>query len=185
VSPIVASSNVRGFPSDIHRRLVFSQPDVNRAPQEVVSRPGQIGDLDDKLWREDSRALGPRADRGDSSRRPIARKAETGEPEQHHRPGGGLQDARPRCNRFAGGLIVPVLQNFRAEGRHIAEVDPIWELELQPDVVAGYRVEDRGGRRERQELAIGANEYAGLIRNWRRNKRTHQAVAPPSTPDRS
>jgi hypothetical protein len=31
------------------RRLVLPEANVNRVPQEVVGRPGQIGDLDDKL----------------------------------------------------------------------------------------------------------------------------------------
>jgi hypothetical protein len=30
-------------------RLVLAKPDVNRVSQEVVGRPGQIGDLGDKL----------------------------------------------------------------------------------------------------------------------------------------
>ena len=34
---------------DLLGRLVLAQPDVNRMPEEVVSGPGQIGDLGDKL----------------------------------------------------------------------------------------------------------------------------------------
>jgi hypothetical protein len=30
-------------------RLVLPQPDVNRVPQQIVGRPGQKGDLSDKL----------------------------------------------------------------------------------------------------------------------------------------
>ena len=30
--------------------LVLAQPDVDRVTQKVVRRPGQIGDLGDKLW---------------------------------------------------------------------------------------------------------------------------------------
>ena len=43
------------------RRLVLSQPDVNRMAQKVIGRPSQIGDLRDELWldpvgaREDER----------------------------------------------------------------------------------------------------------------------------------
>jgi hypothetical protein len=37
------------FSPHLRRRLVLAQPDVNRVPQEVVSRPGQIGDLGDQL----------------------------------------------------------------------------------------------------------------------------------------
>ena len=38
-----------GLPPNIIGRLVLAQADVNRVSQEVVGRPGQIGDLGDKL----------------------------------------------------------------------------------------------------------------------------------------
>jgi hypothetical protein len=38
----------RGFPSDVRRRFVLAEADVNRVPQEAVG-PGGVGDLDDKL----------------------------------------------------------------------------------------------------------------------------------------
>jgi hypothetical protein len=50
-----------GLPLNVHRRLVFPQPNVTRVAQEVVGRPGRKGDLGDQLWldpmdpREDER----------------------------------------------------------------------------------------------------------------------------------
>jgi len=49
VAPIGALSNSRGFPPDLRRWLVRAEADVNRVTQEVVGRPGQIGDLGDEL----------------------------------------------------------------------------------------------------------------------------------------
>ena len=40
-------------------RLVLAKPDVSRVSQEVVGRPGQIGDLGDKL-QQDPAEHGPR-----------------------------------------------------------------------------------------------------------------------------
>jgi hypothetical protein len=39
----------RGLPPNLSRKLILAKADVNRVPQEVVSRPSQIGDLRDKL----------------------------------------------------------------------------------------------------------------------------------------
>jgi hypothetical protein len=39
-----------GFSSDLVRRLVYAEPDINRVPQKVVGRSGQVGDLGHKLW---------------------------------------------------------------------------------------------------------------------------------------
>ena len=39
----------RDFPPHLVGRLVLAEADVNRVPQQVVSRPGQVGDLGDKL----------------------------------------------------------------------------------------------------------------------------------------
>jgi hypothetical protein len=35
--------------SNMLRGLVFPQPDIDRVPQELVGRPGQVGDLRNKL----------------------------------------------------------------------------------------------------------------------------------------
>jgi hypothetical protein len=79
-------SNARRFPPNVHRTLVLPQPDINCVPQEVVGRPGQIGDLGDKLWldsmnaRQDKRRPKARAARRPHTQRRIVRYAILGAP---------------------------------------------------------------------------------------------------------
>jgi hypothetical protein len=47
--PLPRISLVRLSPHLI-RRLVLAEADVNGVTQETIDRPGQIGDLGDKLW---------------------------------------------------------------------------------------------------------------------------------------
>jgi hypothetical protein len=48
-SPGFSRATILALASHLIGWLVLPQPDVNRVPQEVVSRPGQIGDLSDEL----------------------------------------------------------------------------------------------------------------------------------------
>jgi hypothetical protein len=48
-SPIGTVSNSRGFPPNVRRAFVLAKPNIDRVPQEAIGRPGQIGDLGDKL----------------------------------------------------------------------------------------------------------------------------------------
>jgi hypothetical protein len=93
-----ALSGARGFPSDICRRLVLAKPDINRMSQEVVRRPGQIGDLGDEL------RLDP-MDAGEHERRAEPRnKVSTVELFTWR----GLSNPRARC--FASRRFTPKLR---------------------------------------------------------------------------
>jgi hypothetical protein len=70
------------FPSNLHRPIVRPQPNIDRLTQQVVSRPGQIGDLGDKL------GLDP-MDAGERTR---------GDPKRVERGGGALNGEFGRAN---------------------------------------------------------------------------------------
>jgi hypothetical protein len=97
--------------SDLVRRLVFPQPDINGVSQEVVRRPGQIGDLRDKLWldpmhaRQDERRSEPGcARRSDTQGRCRAGKRIEAAPEI-----GKDLDGHPRAHA-AGVDELPVIR---------------------------------------------------------------------------
>jgi hypothetical protein len=77
-------TKARHFPSHLRRRLVRSEPDVNRLPQETVGGPSQIGDLGDEL-RLDPMHLGK------NERRSEARLARRRSAERRCRPRHGAQ----------------------------------------------------------------------------------------------
>ena len=77
-----------GFPPNLRRRLVLSEPDVDRVTQEAVRSPGEIGDLGDKLrldpmdaGQDERRAEARAARRWDAQRRCLARQRIEAAPE--------------------------------------------------------------------------------------------------------
>jgi hypothetical protein len=69
------------FPPHLVGRFVLAEPDINRVSQEIVGRPGQMGDLGDKL----------RLD-------PMDAKRTSGDPKRVERGGGTLKGELLRAN---------------------------------------------------------------------------------------
>ena len=96
---LCALLNFASLPSNLLRRLVLPEADVNRVPQRVVSRPCQVSNLSDKLRfnpvhpRKNER----RAEAGLARRRDAQRRC----------PAGKWFEAEPRSASTLTGIPVP------------------------------------------------------------------------------